>query len=825
MSTILPDRAQRLQQLFKAALMHPPEERTAFLDAACVDDPRLRSDIDLLLQSDVTEHTGFQDEAELPTLNFDFDQYTEESLEGQQIGDYTILRPLGHGGMGEVYYALRNAPFKQYVALKVIRHGLNSRDLLQRFEMERQILASLSHPNIARLLDGGLTQGGVSFFVMEYVQGVPINEYCDTKRLTINQRLELFQAVCRAVHYAHQNLVVHRDLKPSNILVTKDGRVKLLDFGVAKLLNPALSHVSMPVTRTMVRMMTPEYASPEQVRGEPLTTASDVYALGVLLYELMTGHRPYQLQSSSPQEIERIVCEHNPERPSTRVIHDETILRHDGSTMTIAASSISAARSMTVERLQRGLKGDLDNIVMMALRKEVSRRYGSAEQLAADIERYRNGLPVEARSSTITYRTRKFVQRNKLGVAAACMIVLSLFAGLGAALWQANQARQERDRAQIEADKADQVSAFLEGLFDANDPARSLGEEITARQLLERGVTRAEGLSNQPEVQTAMLNVMGRAYRNLGQYQKARPLLEQALVQRRQLHGDNHTNVAQSMNNLAMVLRRLGEYEEAEALYRESLQTYKNLYGEESAHAAISMNNLALALRYKGDYQEAEELYRESMALRRVLYGEDSPVVSMSMNNLGSLLRLKGDYDAAEPLLRDAVARFRRSRGNEHPDVAMALNNLGLLLYDRGEYAAAEPHLREALNMRQMLLTDTHPRIATSLNNLALVLKAQDDYETADSLHRDALALQRASLSPNHPDLATTLKHLATLLKETSQYEAAEPLYSEALSVLRGRYGERHEEVQEVYQDLIDFYTAWDKPEQVTRYQSLMQRP
>ena len=869
------ERAARLQHLFKAALRQEPQERAAFLEAACPDDPSLRRELESLLAADnQAEAGGFMDTpaAQLPTFIDDGD---DGDLEGRNVGAYTVLRRLGRGGMGDVYLALRDAPFKQYVALKIIRRGMDTRDILQRFEMERQILASLNHPNIARLLDGGTTDDGLAYFVMEHVEGTHITDYCDAHRLSLDERLRLFMAVCRAVHYAHQNLVVHRDLKPSNILVTKPssrfsreggskgqvGRVKLLDFGVAKLLNPTLANVDVPITRTMFRMMTPEYASPEQVRGETLTTASDIYALGVLLYELLTGHRPHRLESGSPQEIERMVCEQDPERPSTKVTKVETITRGDGSTETITPAAVSDARAVPLDRLRRRLRGDLDNIVMMALRKEATRRYASAEQFAADIERYLDGMPVEARPNTVGYRVRKFVRRHQVVVAAVCIVVISLAAGLGAAVWQAREARQERDRAEQALVQSEAVSDFLIDLFEASDPGEALGEETTARELLARGLTRLENLDEQPLVQAEMFNVLGRVYRNLGQYDKARPPLERALALRRTVLGDEHDDVAESANNLSLLLRRMGDYDAAEELLREAIAIYRKRHGDESGHVAITTNNLALLKRYQGDYASAEALYRESLdrylkltgnrqnrsvvsglnnlgvflrhagayaeadsllrealAIRRRIRGEEHPLVALSLDNLGGLLRQTGNFTEAETLIREAFAMRRRLLDANHPRIAQSMNSLGMLHYKTGDYAGADSLLRGALARRRAQLGEEHPDVARSMHNVALLTHAQGDLATAEPLYRDALAMQRKLLGRDHPDVVSSLNGLASLLKDKGDYTAAEPFYLDALNVARQHLREEHLSTQQARNGLVDLYTAWGKPAEAARY-------
>src|SRR5690606_10534189 len=399
----------RLERLFRAALLLPKEEREEFLQAACADDPVLCRQLERLLAADeAAEAESFLDEPAAGLVEpADFTNSAakgKDSPPDELIGPYRLRRLLCRGGMGDVYLALQERPFKRYVAVKLIRPGLDTEAVLERFEAERQILASLSHPNIARLIDGGITPAGLPYFTMEYVEGLPLTTYCDEQRLDIDERLRLFEKVCHVVHYAHQNLVLHRDLKPSNILVTEDGTVKLLDFGVARLLNPHLTPISMPDSQAEMRLMTPEYASPEQVRGLGLTTASDVYSLGVVLYELLTGCLPHEFEVRSPDAIGRVLTTEEPIRPSTR-------LTGHAAPEPSRAAEIGRARGLEPGRLTRKLRGDLDDIVLTAIRKEPGRRYASAEQLAEDIRRYLAGRPILARPGTPAYRVRKFVAR------------------------------------------------------------------------------------------------------------------------------------------------------------------------------------------------------------------------------------------------------------------------------------------------------------------------------------------------------------------------------------------------------------------------------
>ena len=466
-----PERWQQVKCLLEAALERDPSERAALLDEACKADPALRREVESLIASHKQAGSFIESPAlEAPTriLSDTEGQSTVSPL----VGSYKVIREIGHGGMGTVYLAARaDDQYKKLVAIKLVRRGMDTESILSRFRHERQILASLDHPNIARLLEGGTTNG-LPYFVMEHIEGQPIDEYCDSRKLTTIERLKLFRTVCSAVHYAHQNLVVHRDLKPRNILVTADGTPKLLDFGIAKLLKPEMYAQTIAPTETMIRPMTPDYASPEQVKGQPVTTASDIYSLGVLLYELLTGHRPYRITSYTPQELERVICDQEPERPSTAVNRTLAVKSADGATQkTISPETVSRNREGQPDKLQRRLRGDLDNIVLMALRKEPQRRYASAEQFSEDIRRHLEGLPVIARKDTFQYRASKFIRRNKIGVAVAVAFAVLMIGSIIAIALQSVRAARERD-------KAKQVSAFLTDIFKVSDPSEARGKTI-----------------------------------------------------------------------------------------------------------------------------------------------------------------------------------------------------------------------------------------------------------------------------------------------------------------------------------------------------------
>jgi eukaryotic-like serine/threonine-protein kinase len=786
---VIAEPLDRLERLFRAARMHPPAERAAFLDAACADDPALRADLGALLAADAEADAEAFLDRPLPATPGGPDE-----LIGQVVGPYEVLRPLGQGGMGAVYLALRQAPFKRYVALKVVRDRLAAAEVRRRFEVERQILASLSHPSIARLLDGGVTQDGRPYFAMEYVEGLPITRYCEERRLGIQGRLALFQTVCAAVQYAHQNLVLHRDLKPSNILVTVEGHVKLLDFGIAKLLNPMLSPVSPILTWTEFRVMTPEYASPEQVRGEPLSTASDVYALGVLLYELLTGRRPHHLTGRSIHEIIQILSREEPRRPSLAVA--PAVAPPPSDTDHDTPEAAAYARATSPDRLRRRLAGDLDTICLHALRNEPHRRYASAEQLSEDVERHLRGQPVLAHRDSRSYRLGKFVLRHKAEATSAMVVALLLIGFALFSSWQVHAVAAERDRAEEEHAKAEAVARFLEGLFAAADPYASVPERldtVRVRDFLARGTDRVRTeLTAQPLVQARMLDVIGRVHRNLGLFEEARPLLEQALETRRAALGPQHPDVAESQTSLAILLISTGEYDLAQGLLEEALAINARAWGEEHPAIAVDLNHLAAVLRERGLYEDAERRHREAIEMLQNTGGGSDPRLAEFMTNLVATLEWEGDYEAAEHYARESVLLHRTLYGNAQPQFALALRGLGLILQRRGEYREAEAFFREALDIAEATLGGEHPQTADLLNRLASVRWWQEDLAEADSLHRRSLDIKRRLYGDEHIEVAYGLNNLASVLRDRGAFPAADSMHREALAVTRAVVGEEH---------------------------------
>jgi len=514
---------QKLKRIFNEAIEMDELDRDKYLDKVCGEDRNLRKEVFSLLKAH--EIPGKLDHRPDQVVKTVFSGLQPQNKKGEKIGPYKILKDLGHGGMGSVYLAERiDGQFRQEVALKLLRTGFTSENQTRRFLAERQILATLNHKNIARLLDGGVTGDGQPWFALEYVNGHPIDIYCKDHQLTLKQRLKLFLRVCDAVQTAHRKLIIHRDIKPTNVLVTEDGIVKLLDFGIAKVLNQEdLFEDAIPLTRTGLLPLTPAYASPEQVLGEHITTASDIYQLGVMLYELLTGIRPYEVSGRTPSEVERIICEEEPTWPSTAVTRIINSKNNSGE------YSIGMLQN-NPRQLQKRLRGDLDIIVMKCLRKEPGRRYESADQLAADIRFYMTGQTVSAHPDSRSYRAKKFMQRHKIGFVSTIAIVLLLFGYAATITWHSQQTQSALTRAQTETIRAEQITDYLLGLFEASDPAESLGDTVSAGMLLERGIQQAEQLDGQPEVQAQMFDIVGQVYSRLGHYDQSEKLLETGVV-------------------------------------------------------------------------------------------------------------------------------------------------------------------------------------------------------------------------------------------------------------------------------------------------------
>ncbi len=804
-----PGRWERVEALYDEALERPAEEREAFLDEACAGNAELKSEVLALLRAGDEAGSFLEGEKPAPVAAVREALHREpppgSDLVGRHVGPYRIERPIGRGGMGQVYLAVRDDDvFMRWVAVKVIRRGMDSEEILHRFRTEQRILASLAHPNIARLLDGGVTDDGLSYLVMEYVDGQTITEWCRSQNPPLRARLEVFRTICSAVQYAHQNLVVHRDLKPTNILVTADDRPILLDFGIAKVLNPNLPGYQVPMTRTELRVMTPEYASPEQVRGLSVTTASDIYQLGVLLYELLTGVRPHETEGRTRAEIERLVLEREPEKPSTALSRAATVATVPG-----------GGEPGSVARLRRLLAGDLDRIVLMALRKEPSRRYASADRLQEDIRRYLAGLPVEAQSDTWAYRSAKFVRRHPAGVVAAVALTMLLVAVAVLSIRFAVVTGAQADRVAQAARRTEEVRQFLVNLFEAADPAIARGRPITVLELLQEGAATVENdLAGQPDVQAEMLGTIGAVYRRMNLLADAEPFLERALAMRRSLYGERHELVAASLVDLAELRALQSRSEEAEGLHREALAVLRETVPEGASEIGSSLNNLGVVVYEQGRFDEAVPLFEEALAIREKAFGESSREVAETLANLAYAREDRGDLEGAEREYRRAISIQVRLLGDDHPDVLVTRQNLGVLLMNRGDLAAAETIFRQVLDARRRLFGEHSAPAQTTLNLLGRVLQAEGQLDEAEAIFRSVLAAHRADLGDRHYYVGRDLDVLAGLLVERQRWEEAEAAYIEALSIYRETLdGADHPRIVEARSALSKLYASWGRPD------------
>jgi serine/threonine protein kinase len=836
MKHIDPARWQRIEALFDDALERDPQERAAWVkEQAGTDEELARQVMEMLKASGEAatflESTNRSDlENALARMASAVEEDTREGSDPERAGPYRLIRKLGRGGMGQVYLGVRDdEAYKRYVAVKVIRRGMDTEDILKRFRVERRILASLNHPGIAQLLDGGSTEEGVSYFVMEYVDGESITKYCDEHRLSLQDRLRLFQKVCSAVHYAHQNLIVHRDLKPSNILVTKEGEVKLLDFGIAKFLNPDLTGYTLPMTRDEQRVMTPEYASPEQVRGNSLTTASDVYQLGVLLYELLTGHRPFTFQTRVQGEIEKIILEQPPEKPSTMV--SRVVDAKEATTLT--AEQLSQQRRTPLAHLRKQLAGDLDRIVLMALRKEQDRRYQSADQLQKDIALYLAGRPVSAQDDTLTYRVGKFVQRNKLLVGSSVIVGVLLVVISIVAVRAAVVTERQREQIALEAEKSREVVDFLVGLFEAADPENAQGRDLTVREMVDIGAQEVrDRLADHPDVQSEMMRVLSLVYAGLGEEEEGMALAEAAWEEQVSLNtGQVTPALAAAAFAMGVLKNHVSERDASRTFHEQALAMRRELYGESNLDVAQSLNGLGVTLYGSNALDSARVVWEQALAIRRDLLGPSHRDIAESLSNLGAvygdLYYLSDPRDAdlfsrAEAYFTEALEMTRRERGENHPFYASNLHNFGLTLLDRGVLQEAENRFTEAIEKRTLIYGRNHDATARSINMMGRVRVQQGRLQEAEPYFRESYEIHVTLLGPRHPTVGIDHLQLANLDRERGMLGEAVGHYLEAFSVLQESLGAQNRRTIDAARRLGQTLEALNRLQEAERYFELV---
>jgi serine/threonine-protein kinase len=740
------ERWRRIEELFNAAVELSPNEWPPFLAAHCGADVDLAREVAALLAVESGSGDMIYGTIEAATRKAALPQSETPS---ERIGPYRLLREIGHGGMGTVYLAERDdAQYKAQVAIKLVRGGLRSAELTRRFIAERQILADLNHPNIARLLDGGATADGTPYLVMEYVEGEPIDVFCDARNLGLDARIDLVRTICAAVQHAHQSLVVHRDIKPSNILVTVAGVPKLVDFGIAKLLE---GDGDAAETTAHLRLMTPSYASPEQLRGERITAATDTYSLGVVLYRLLAGKLPFDVAGLSAAEIERRITQESPQPPS------------------VCAQS-------------RRLAGDLDNIVLKALSKEPQRRYHSVAEFSADLGRHLAYEPVLAQRDSWRYRTGKFVRRHRtqVGVASAIVILLSAFT-----LYHTDRLSTERDRAQAAAVRAQRVAGFLTRLFEQADPSATGGQAVSAQTILDRGAARIdEELANEPEVRATLKQTIAHAYRYLGLHSQAERIASEVLSTRERLFGPESPEVAEALSTLAAIMFETSAIDTVETLTRRSLAIRRKRLAPNDSALALSLNDVGWVTYAQGKYPAADSLHREALAIRRGVFPAGHDDVAESLDNLGAVRYEFGDFAGADTLQGQALAMRTSLHGSKHRMVSRSLANVAVTKEAMGNYVAAESLLKASLEVDRAVYGDRHVDQAATNVNLGRVLGRLGRYDEAELHTRRAAALDSLR-GPMHPFVAYDLRSLGDILRAKKDYVGAVHVFREALRIYK----------------------------------------
>ncbi len=849
------DRWRRLKEILADVLETPPARRAALIAQRCGDDHALRAELEALVDGEEASHILDKplpflagEDVASPLSDGESDSTGGDPLIGTNVGGrYRLERSIGQGGMGRVYEAVQDdGELTRKVAVKLIRKGLGSEQLIQRFRRERQALAVQTHPNIARLYDVGATEDGLPYLVMERIDGVPIDRYCDERALTVKQRLALFRKVCAAVSSAHRNLIIHRDLKPSNILVTAEGEPKLLDFGVAKPLEQALAGEQEPLTTPAARFFTPEYASPEQVLGQPVTTAADIYSLGVLLHGLLTGRLPFRPEKpSSPLVWERIAAKTQPDKPSA------VALRDDGQRERAAKN-----RGVSPQKLSRTLRGELDNIVSMAMRKEPERRYGAVEQLGEDIDRYLRGLPVTAQADTWGYRVRKFIGRNRASVGAAAIVLLSL---IGAVIGVSRQAR----RAQAEAEKARTVVDFLKEMVASPNPYQGEGKDVTVAETLDQAAATIEPrFGDKPEIAAELRTAIGVTYYSLGLYDAAKTQLTQALDLLTAIHDPPHVELAaalrelgvthqyqgdyeqaadflgrsvamfdalgaegpsyaNALNEYAMVWEERGDHEAAGRYYARARDVFRRVYGPDHEDVAALTGNLAVNAHYRGDLDQAESLYRETLDLLQKRYGENHLDRATTFGNLAQVLVERNDLETAESLLRQSLAIKRELLGDGHAAVGLDYHNLGGVSYMRKAFEPAVDYFDQALAVYGQAYPEDHPRIGQTHMFKGNAYIALQRHQEAESSMRRAMAIFEKSLPAGHHLIAFCQDGLGASLIGLGRYQEAETALLAGFAALQDDPALKRK-FQTNISNLARLYEAWARSEEAAKYRAML---
>lgn len=838
----------KIESIIDRALVKEPSERLEFIRKECAGDQQLLEQVQELLAA-IKDSEGFLEDSNMGRRLLS-DWKNERSARhssfiGRQIGSYKIIELIDHGGMGSVFLAKRvEADFEHRVALKVVRRGMDTPANIARFKREQQILANLHHPNIAQLYDGGFTEEGLPYLVMEYIQGTPIDLFCNQQGYSIDERLELFQKVCRAIRYAHKNLVIHRDLKPSNIFVTREGHVKILDFGISKMLEEDSD--SQFKTSDRLRPASLRYAAPEQLVGKPITTAVDTFGLGVLLYRLLIEVHPFDFKGKTLTQIEQTVCK----KPIPNPVYRYQQLSSK------KQKRIAANRSATPGSLLNSIKGDVSCIVLKALSQNPDIRYHSAGELFDDLVRYQQKLPIEAKKPHITYTLGKFIQRHRKGFITAAVFLLAL---LGFAGFYMKKITQERNQAELEAQKAQQISDFVVDIFEVNDPAYSQGDTITADRLLNEARNKLDQLDNQPLSQSNMMLHIGKAHYKLGQYDQAAELLDEAFAIQKENQDNPTVGKADMLRYRGLVDLKNFDYERAEDKLIRSLEIYENLRNNDM-NSFKGLTSLANVVHEKGDPDSAKVLYQQAMDLHAELANAEPKELSQGYVDLAELYTETGEKDRAERMMETALEQRKEHLGLNHPQTLHAMTTLArfyreeelieqavdlldqatqiskkiygsksiktadiyenlALTYKQGsQYRKAEDLYSKASQIKEDLVGKNHPYLAVIENNLGVMSSSKKEYDQALKHHRQSLELRRETLGEAHPKVGLAYKNIGFAFKKSDQLDSAQTYFRKAVDNLGEFHQKPHPNVAENLYQLGVVYGRQERWEQCEEY-------